>query len=91
MNVRWSALAAADMERIFAYVAKENPEAARGLVKALYDGASELRTFPLRGRVGRMPGRRELVVQSLPYVIVYRVKGETVEISRVLHGARRYP
>ena len=44
---------------------------------------------PHRGRAGRWPNTRELVVR--PYVIPYRVKGETVEILRVFHSAREWP
>lgn len=32
-----------------------------------------------------------LVVPPLPYVIVYEVDEETVNISRVLHGAQDWP
>jgi plasmid stabilization system protein ParE len=46
----------------------------------------------LRGRVGsRMNGRRELVFSSLPYIVVYQVTEQAVEISRVFHGAQDWP
>ena len=61
MEVRWSTLAADDLERIFERIAKDNPTAARKTVKAIYDGCRELMSFPRRGRPGRMNGRRELV------------------------------
>lgn len=38
-----------------------------------------------------MRGTRELVLSPLPYVVVYRVKDEVVEIARVLHGAQPWP
>jgi plasmid stabilization system protein ParE len=31
------------------------------------------------------------VFSPLPYVAVYRVRDEAVEIARVLHGAQRWP
>jgi plasmid stabilization system protein ParE len=61
MEVRWSTLAADDLERIFERIAKDNPTAARETVKAIYDGCEGLRNFPHRRRPGRMKGRRELV------------------------------
>jgi toxin ParE1/3/4 len=53
--------------------------------------AQSLTRFPYRGRVGQRSGTRELVVSPLPYVIVYEVGEDTVNISRVLHGAQDWP
>ena len=55
-------------------------------------GAVETLTqFPFRGRAGRLPDSRELVVARTPYVVVYRVDGDEVVILRVRHGAQRWP
>jgi toxin ParE1/3/4 len=89
MEVRWSTLAAEDLERIFQRIAKDNPTAARETVKTIYDGCLTLRHFPQRGRLGRLGGRRELVFS--PYIAVYQVKEHTVEISRIYHGAQNWP
>ncbi|MGD0269050.1 MAG: type II toxin-antitoxin system RelE/ParE family toxin [Candidatus Sulfotelmatobacter sp.] len=69
MEVRWSTVAAEDLERIFDRIAQDNPTAARETVKAIYDGCQALTKFPHRGRPGRMSGRRELVFP--PYIAVY--------------------
>ena len=61
MEIRWSTLAAEDLERIFQRIEKDNPTAARETVQAIYDGCRALKDFPHRGRPGRMNGRRELV------------------------------
>jgi toxin ParE1/3/4 len=89
MEVRWSTLAAQDLERIFQRIAKDNPTAARETVKAIYDGCRALSRFPHSGRSGRMSGRRELVFS--PYIAVYQVKEHAVEISRIYHGAQDWP
>ena len=89
MEVRWSTLAAEDLERIFRRIEKDNLTAARNTVKAIYDGCAELKNFPHRGRPGRMNRRRELVFS--PYIAVYQVKGSIVEISRIYHGAQDWP
>ncbi len=39
------------------------------------------------GRIGRVPLTRELIVGGTPWIIVYRVRADVVEIIRVLHGA----
>ncbi|MFZ0319629.1 MAG: type II toxin-antitoxin system RelE/ParE family toxin [Candidatus Sulfotelmatobacter sp.] len=89
MEIRWSPLAAEDLERIFQRIAKDNPTAARGVVKTIYDGCAALKEFPHRGRPSRINGRRELVFT--PYIVVYQVKENSVEISRIYHGAQDWP
>lgn len=39
------------------------------------------------GRPGRIPGTRELIISSIPYIIPYRVKNNSIEVLRVLHVA----
>lgn len=43
------------------------------------------------GRPGRIPGTRELIFPSLPYIVPYRIRGEIVEILSVFHAARKWP
>ena len=88
MQVRWSPDAAEDLERIHQWLRENSPEATHRIVRAIYDGCMSLKTFPLRGRVGREPGSRELILPRLPWLVVYRVKGDFVEISRIWHGAQ---
>jgi len=38
-----------------------------------------------------MPGRRELGFPPLPYIVIYRVTDNGVEISRIFHGAQDWP
>jgi toxin ParE1/3/4 len=44
-----------------------------------------------RGRPGRKVGTRELIFTGLPYLAIYRVRGDTLEILRILHGAQKWP
>jgi len=34
---------------------------------------------------------REPVIQKTPYIVPYRVVGQTIQVLRVFHGARRWP
>jgi|HubBroStandDraft_5_1064220.scaffolds.fasta_scaffold255258_3 hypothetical protein len=45
MEVRWSALAVEDLERIFRRIEKDNPVAARETVQAIYSGCEALPAF----------------------------------------------
>jgi plasmid stabilization system protein ParE len=47
--------------------------------------------MPESGRLGRVPNTRELVVTGSPYFLPYRIVGETIQVLRVIDGARRWP
>lgn len=47
--------------------------------------------FPASGRIGRIAGTRELVINGTPYVVAYTVSETTVRILRVLHGVQEWP
>jgi toxin ParE1/3/4 len=90
MRVRWTTDAADDLERICDYVARERPEAARRLALHVLRVIEGLRTFPNRGRPGRVQGTRELML-ARPFLAVYEVGEQEVQILRILHGARQWP
>ena len=92
MELRWSLPAAEDLERICQRIERDNPDAARRVARTIYDGCARLKDFPHIGRVSsRKNGRRELVFSPLPYIVVYQVTEQAVEISRVFHGAQDWP
>ena len=91
MQVRWTAPAAQDLEEITLYIQKDSESAARAVAKALFDAANSLDLLPSRGRVGKIPGTRELVATGLPYIILYEVADTAVQILHIYHGARNRP
>ncbi|MGH9740863.1 MAG: type II toxin-antitoxin system RelE/ParE family toxin [Candidatus Acidiferrum sp.] len=91
MRVRWSAAAADDLENITEYLFEKTPQHAARLVRSLYGAVSSLKTYPNRGRPGKKPGTRELVVQSSPSIVVYQVSADVVYVARILHGAQKWP
>lgn len=91
MLVRWSPEAYNDLARIVQHIREQNPTAALRVAKTIYKGVARLKTSPRRGRPGRVDGTRELVLSPLPFVVVYRVAKNAVEVARVLHGAQRWP
>ena len=90
MEVIWSAVAEADLESIVDYIARDNLTAALAMDDLLRHTAQELTIFPKKGKPGRYPGTRELVVHE-HYLLVYTVAGESVHIVTVLHTSRKYP
>jgi len=53
-----------------------------------HDGRRSLEDFPYRGREGRIAGTHELVFSALPYIAVYRVKDDAVQVLRSSHIPR---
>lgn len=91
MPVRWLRKALKNLEQAYQFVAVADVDAAVQLVLRIQAAVEQLDNFPLLGRVGRVEGTRELVIANTPFIVVYRVKGRTVEILRVLHSSRQYP
>jgi toxin ParE1/3/4 len=60
-------------------------------VERIQNAVRLLAEMPRRGRPGRWPGTRELIVPRTSYIVPYRVAGDHIEILRVFHGARRWP
>jgi len=92
MRIRWTEPAARDLTGICDYINENNgPAAARRVALQIYGGVSALTQFAHRGRSGRKPGTRELMFPGLPFLAVYRVREDVIEINRILHGARIWP
>lgn len=91
IRVRVTAPAADDLRAIRAYIARDNAAAAGSVVRRVRASIARLRRYPELGRLGRVDGTRELVVAGLPYLVVYRLSGENVEVVRVLHHAQEWP
>ncbi len=88
MPVVWRARALADISRIVRHVGTDNPVAAVRIGRELLVAGDSLIPFPQRGRPGRLPGTRELLIVR-PYIIVYRVAATgTVTVLRVWHAAQ---
>lgn len=79
-----------DLFRIGRHIAADSKLNAANVVAQLQAKTAALAAYPNMGRIGRIPGTRELVVHR-HYLIIYRAVGPTVEIIRVKHTARQPP
>jgi toxin ParE1/3/4 len=91
MRIAWTAEATANLAVVRRYIAKDNSEAARRIVSRIGKAVEQLAKVQGMGRPGRVTGTRELVVAGTQYIVPYRVRGETVEVLAVLHGAQNWP
>ena len=93
--VVWSQSALDDMDSAIAYIAAENPLAARRVLDRI-NAAGESLGQVATGRRGRVAGTYEKSVRGLPYIIAYSIQPRTggrerIVILRVIHGARNWP
>jgi toxin ParE1/3/4 len=92
MRIRWTLPAAGALTQICDYIEKQGSgAAARRVALSIYEGVGFIAKFPNQGRSGRTPHTRELVITGLPYIVVCRLRGDDVEILRILHGAQQWP
>lgn len=91
MKLRWTRAARADIHTAFEYVAVDSAGAADQFLERIQQAAAILARHPMAGRVGRIPGTRELVVAGTPWIIPYRVRKGFVDILAVIHSARKWP
>ena len=88
MRIRWTVPAADDLQNIKDYLQRNHPHFAEPTVRAIYQRIRLLKTLPNQGRPGHRSGTRELALAPLPYVVVYSVKADAVEILHIYHGAQ---
>ena len=87
MRLTYARRARLDLSSIHAHIAQDSVRSADRMLLSLTDACAALLDFPDRGRIGFSPGTRE-VVAVRPYVIIYSVAEEEVEIVRIFHGAQ---
>ena len=91
MTIVWLSLAVQDVLQIRSYIAEHDPQSASNVGLRIDKAVGNLAQMPNMGRPGRIFGTRELVVSGTPYLVVYRLRNERVEILRVLHGRQAFP
>jgi len=91
VKVEWSSHALFDLKSSKEYIAKNNKPASVKVIKRIKRKSLTLSTYPLSGRVGRVDGTMELVVNKTPYIIIYEVKGNDVHVLRVVHHSQQWP
>jgi toxin ParE1/3/4 len=93
-EIAWTEPAVADVDRILAFIAEQNPPAAEKLRDEILGSVKILQTFPNIGPIYR-PDRWAATHQIVckPYRVFYRVDeaARRVEILTVRHGSRAEP
>jgi len=90
-KVIWSRTAEERLRENITYYAEQNPTAAWRIYVEVLERAEILAPHPEIGRKGRVKETREFVLTGTPFILIYHVINNQVEILNVLHGAQRWP
>ena len=91
MKVLWTERAARDLEAAADYISRSNPEAAARVAATIYHRIMALESMPGIGRLGPVPGTREIVFHPWPYIAVYKASHDAIRIIQIRHASRQYP
>lgn len=91
MTVSFTPQARGDLQGIRDWIAQDDDRAADRVTSRILQTAMMLGQFPKLGRMGKIGGTREFSVTGLPYVIVYAIADDAVDVLTVMHTRRRYP
>jgi len=89
MRIRWTPLAAADMQSISDYLNEHQPKYRHPTLQKIYEKITALKDAPYVGRPGSVEGTREILFPPMPYVAVYSINGKAIEIWRIYHSAQK--
>ena len=91
MEIVWREVALDSLQRVRAYIARDNPGAAERVRERILSAVRNLADMPNMGRPGRVEDTRELVVSDTPYIVAYTVLDDQVVIIAVQHSAQKWP
>lgn len=90
-KVRWGKRALRELDEIDSYITMQSEQSAALVADRINRAIGILAEQPEIGRIGRLAGTRELPVQSTPFIINYRIRGEQVWILGIQRGAKSWP
>jgi toxin ParE1/3/4 len=85
----WAPASLRDLRDIEAYFSQRNDAAAARVLRALRDTSNRLHDYPRIGRAYDEPFR-VLGVRHTPYLLIYRLRGDDIEIARVRHARENW-
>lgn len=88
MKIRWTENARLGLDRVHAFYAEFDRRLAARMFRSIKESTRRLARFPASGRIGEVAGTRELVVPHLPFVVVYRLEDNEIQVLRVFHDSQ---
>jgi toxin ParE1/3/4 len=91
MKIVWSTAATRHLRQIVEYLHGESSGGAITTRRRILETVMRVGQMPYSGRIGRTDGTREAVVPRSPFIVVYEISEQTVEIVGIWHTAREWP
>jgi toxin ParE1/3/4 len=90
--IEWTEQAIRQLDQAHDYMALSNSdEVATRVTMQIASSVQQLAAYPMSGRAGRVPGTRELVISSTPFIAAYAIEKARIVILAVYHGAQQWP
>jgi toxin ParE1/3/4 len=86
MRIVWTDQANSDLREQIRYIAARDRDAAKRQRARVHEAVSNLRDTPRIGRPGSLEGTRELVISGTPYIVVYALMNDVIEIYHCYHA-----
>ncbi len=88
-RIIWAPAALADLDSIAAWISRDSRDEAALFISRMIEAVDRLQLFPTSGRIIpeiNDPACRQVVYGD--YRVMYRIKGNEIWITGVVHGAR---
>jgi toxin ParE1/3/4 len=90
--IEWSEQALRQLDQAHDFIALSNSEEIAARIRMrIITSVEQLNAFPMLGRMGRVPGTRELIILNTPFVAAYEVQKARIYILAIYHGAQQWP
>jgi plasmid stabilization system protein ParE len=80
-----------ELRHEFQFIKVANPRAAEMVRTRIMQAVQRLKQFPESGRAWRRPGKWELVIPGIPYLVIYKLEEDEVVILSLFHTSRDAP
>ncbi len=90
LKIQETKLALVNLDEIASYYEQHQPELGYRFATYYYKQIEILKSMPNIGRSGKVMGTRELILHEFPYLVVYRVRKDFVQILRIFHQHRKF-
>jgi addiction module RelE/StbE family toxin len=90
VKIIWTPRALRDLEALHKYISKDSISRANDMVARILRHSTQLAEFPLSGR--RVPEYTRSETREViepPYRVIYRIRGEAVDVLTVIHSSRK--
>lgn len=91
LKIQETKLALSNLNEIAEYYEGKQSGLGYRFAEYYYKQVEQLELMPNIGRSGKLFGTRELVLHEFPYLVVYRIRKEYVQVLRIFHQQRYYP